>query len=75
MRCAPSRRPPEKVIVIADSEKPVNRRAGKALKQRLEQGGVPVIYTCEAGAVTIVTQPDGWNLRTMTGEKIDSATR
>jgi len=62
-----------RVIVIADSEKPVNRRASPALKQRLEQRGFPVVYTRTAGAVTIVTQPNGWALRTMDGQRFSSA--
>ncbi len=60
-----------KVIIIADSENPANRRAGKALIQRLEQSRIPVIYTRQSGAVTIVTRPGEWNLRTMMGEKFN----
>jgi beta-lactamase superfamily II metal-dependent hydrolase len=62
-----------RVIVIADSEKPVNRRASPALKQRLEQSRFPVIYTRTAGAVTIVTRTDGWTLRTMDGQRFTYA--
>jgi beta-lactamase superfamily II metal-dependent hydrolase len=58
-----------RVIIIADSEKPVNRRANSALKQRLEQSGFPVIYTRTAGAVTIVTLRDGWMVQTMDGQR------
>ncbi|MGA2788829.1 MAG: ComEC/Rec2 family competence protein [Verrucomicrobiota bacterium] len=59
-----------KVIVIADSEFPATRRAGPKLRARLEQRGIPVIYTRTAGAVTILSRPDGWELRTMDGQKI-----
>jgi beta-lactamase superfamily II metal-dependent hydrolase len=58
-----------KVIVIADSEFPAPRRAGPKLRARLEQRGIPVIYTRTAGAVTILSRPDGWELRTMDGQK------
>ena len=34
-----------KVIVVADSEYPANRRASRTLHERLEQKGIPVIYT------------------------------
>jgi len=56
-----------KVIVIADSEFPATRRASRELKQRLSGRNVPVIYTRTAGAVKIVTRPEGWEMRTMDG--------
>jgi ComEC/Rec2-related protein len=61
-----------KVIVIADSEFPATRRADRALKDRLRQKEIPVIYTRTAGAVTIVTDKSGWKLRTMDGQKFSS---
>jgi ComEC/Rec2-related protein len=54
-----------KVIVIADSEFPATRRAGRVLKDRLEQKNPRVIYTRTAGAVEIVTDKHGWKLQTM----------
>jgi competence protein ComEC len=62
-----------KVVVIADSEFPATRRASHELKERLAGRNVPVIYTQTAGAVTIVTRPKGWELRTMDGQKFSSA--
>jgi beta-lactamase superfamily II metal-dependent hydrolase len=56
------------VVVIADSEYPVYRRASRALQERLEQGTNPVIYTHTAGAVKIITDKTGWRLRTMDGQ-------
>jgi competence protein ComEC len=61
-----------KIIIIADSGFPATRRAGPRLRARLEQRGIPVIYTRAAGAVTILSQPDGWELRTMDGQKYSS---
>jgi competence protein ComEC len=58
-----------KVVVIADSEFPAFRRASPKLRARLEQRGIQVIYTRMAGAVTILLRPDGWELRTMDGQK------
>jgi beta-lactamase superfamily II metal-dependent hydrolase len=58
-----------KVIVIADSDFPATRRASPKLRARLEQKGISVIYTRPAGAVTILLRPDGWELRTMGGQK------
>ena len=58
-----------KVIVIADSELPATRRANRELKERLEQRKIPAIYTRDSGAVKIVTDGNGWELRTMDGQK------
>ncbi len=58
-----------KVIVIADAELPATRRANPQLRTRLEQRGIPVIYTRTAGAVTIVSRPGGWGWQTMDGQK------
>lgn len=58
-----------KIIIVADSEFPATKRASAALCERLEQRNIPVIYTRTAGAVTILLRPDGWELRTMGGQK------
>ncbi|HTA95631.1 MAG TPA: ComEC/Rec2 family competence protein, partial [Verrucomicrobiae bacterium] len=58
-----------KVIVIADSEFPANRRAGRELQKRLETKEIFTIYTHDSGAVTIIARPDGWELSAMDGEK------
>jgi competence protein ComEC len=63
-----------KVIVVADSEFPATRRADSKLRERLEQKGIPVIYTRTAGAVTIVAQPEGWVLRTRDGQLFPART-
>ena len=58
-----------KVIVVANSEFPANRRASRTLHERLDQRKIPVFYTRAAGAVKIVMRPDGWDLKTMGGQK------
>lgn len=58
-----------RVIVIADSEFPPPRRASRKLKDRLEQQGVPIIYTSVSGAVKIIASPAGWKLQAMDGKK------
>jgi competence protein ComEC len=63
-----------KVIVVADSEFPATRRASSKLRERLEQKGIPVIYTRTAGAVTIVARPEGWGLRTGDGQNFPART-
>jgi beta-lactamase superfamily II metal-dependent hydrolase len=62
-----------KIIVIADSDFPANRRASRSLKERLAQTKIPVIYTRDSGAVKIVTDKNGWRLETMDGQKFTSA--
>ena len=61
-----------KVIVIADSEFPATRRAGRELKERLAQSGIPVIYTRSADAVKILADKSGWKLQTMDGQTFSS---
>ena len=61
-----------KIIVIADSEFPAVRRANRALKERLEQTALPVIYTRNAGAVKIIADKRGWKLATMDGQHFGS---
>lgn len=51
-----------KLIVIADSEYP--RPANAKLRKRLEQRGVPVLYTSDSGAVKIVLDKSGWKYDT-----------
>jgi len=58
-----------KVIVIADSEFPATRRASRELKDRLAQKKIPVIYTRDSGAVTILVKRNSWQLRTMDARK------
>jgi beta-lactamase superfamily II metal-dependent hydrolase len=60
-----------KVIVITDSEFPATRRAAPALRERLAQRNIPVIYTRNTGAVTLTMRPSGWELRTMDGTKLE----
>lgn len=60
-----------RVIVIADSDFPAARRAGRALQRRLEQTRIPVLYTRASGAVKIVTKKGGWKLQTMDGQNLE----
>jgi competence protein ComEC len=61
-----------KIIVIADSEFPANRRASRELKERLSGKNVPVIYTRDSGAVKIVADKGGWKLQAMDGQIFQS---
>ena len=57
-----------RVIVIADSEFPATRRAGRALKERLRQTEIHVVFTRTTGAVKIAADKSGWKLQTMDGQ-------
>jgi beta-lactamase superfamily II metal-dependent hydrolase len=61
------------VIVIADSDYPVARRASRALHERMDRTNIPVIYTRAAGAVKIVMDKTGWKLQTMDGQNFSPA--
>lgn len=61
-----------KIIIIADSELPATRRANRALKERLAQTKIPVIYTRDSGAVKIMTSKNGWKLEAMDGTNFSS---
>lgn len=54
-----------RLIIVTDSEYPAAKRAGAKLRSRLEQRGVPVIFTRDTGAVTISLRNPGWQARTM----------
>jgi ComEC/Rec2-related protein len=54
-----------KFIIIADSELPAQERASERLRDRMRQRGIQVIYTSDAGAVT-VNFPSGGGLAIQT---------
>jgi beta-lactamase superfamily II metal-dependent hydrolase len=62
-----------KIIIIADSEYPANRRASRELKNRVAGKNVPVAYTRDSGAVKIITDKSGWKLEMMDGGEFNSA--
>jgi competence protein ComEC len=64
-----------RVIIVADSEFPASARAGPRLRERLGQRKGPVLYTRSDGAVTLELSRGRWELRTMSGVKLASATR
>jgi competence protein ComEC len=61
-----------KLIVIGDSQFPVAERAGLKLRERLGQRRVPVVYTSDAGGVTLDLRKNGWQLRTTRGLSLSS---
>ena len=60
-----------RVIIVADSEFPAVERASPKLHERLARRRVPVIYTRSTGAATVEWRKGDWELRTMSGVRID----
>ncbi|MDE3066013.1 MAG: ComEC/Rec2 family competence protein [Verrucomicrobiota bacterium] len=64
-----------RAVVIVDSEFPATRRASRELKERLAQRKIPVIYTRDSGAATLLVDDHGRQLRTMDGQQFTSSDR
>jgi beta-lactamase superfamily II metal-dependent hydrolase len=64
-----------RVIIVADSEFPASARASPRLRARLAQRGIPVLYTRSEGAVTLEFSRGRWELRTMSGLRLNSTAR
>ncbi|HVV01385.1 MAG TPA: hypothetical protein VHH88_08480, partial [Verrucomicrobiae bacterium] len=63
-----------RLIVIANTQQPVSRRPSRKLRRRLETRAAQVIYTAEAGAVTLRFRNGGWEARAMNGWRLASET-
>lgn len=61
------------LIVISDSEYPAAQRASRKLRERLDARGVPIIYTRDAGAVTVMLHESRWRVRAMNGLALPKA--
>jgi competence protein ComEC len=59
-----------KLIVIADSEYPSSQRASPKLRERLAAHGVPLFYTSETGAITLVLSKGRWIASPMIGNEL-----
>jgi competence protein ComEC len=62
-----------RVIIVADSEFPLSERASPTLRARLARRQVPVIYTRSAGVATIEFRGRRWEIKTMSGERLESS--
>lgn len=49
-----------RLIIVADSEFPATQRASHSLRERLAQPGIPVLYTRDVNAVTLIVRSDDW---------------
>jgi ComEC/Rec2-related protein len=59
-----------RLIIVTDAPFPAAERAGKLLRERLAKQGVPVIYTSDTGAATLLLRPGRWLVRSATGEAL-----
>jgi competence protein ComEC len=58
------------LIVITDSEYPASQRASPKLRERLAARNVPVLYTRETGAITLILAKGRWTARPMSGIEV-----
>ena len=57
-----------KLIIVTDAEFPAMQRASLRLQERLRARDVPVVFTHQAGAVTLWVESDGWVAKARSGE-------
>ena len=62
-----------RLLIVTDLEFPVTERASARLRERLQKRNIPTIYTRFSGAVTLEFRGAGWELRTMSGDRMNSA--
>jgi len=55
-----------RLIIIEDAAYPATERASRVLRERLDKQAVPILYTREAGAITVSFRNDGYHVRRMT---------
>ena len=60
-----------RLIVISDSVYPATARASRKLRERLAERNIPVIFTSETGAATIIFGENSWEVRSASGKKIE----
>jgi hypothetical protein len=60
------------VIIVVDSEFPPAERASPKLRERLARRKVPVLYMRSTGTTTIEWHKSNWEVRTMSGIRIDA---
>ena len=56
-----------RLIVVGDAEFPASARAGPDLRARLTRQRIPVLFTCDTGALSIDLRPGTWQIRDARG--------
>ncbi len=54
-----------RLIILSCAYYPVPEQARASLRERLAQRGIPVLYTCDTGSVTIEFRPSSYKIKTM----------
>jgi len=60
-----------RLVIVTDSEFPMANRANAKLTERLERRGIPVLYTRQAGALTIRFGRTGWLIEDEKGVRLN----
>ena len=60
-----------RLIVISDSVYPATARASRKLRERLATRNIPILFTSEQGAVTLIFGEKSWEVRAATGKRIE----
>ena len=60
-----------RLIIISDSVYPATARASRKLRERLAARNIPILFTSEQGAVTILFGEKSWEVRTANGKRIE----
>ena len=60
-----------RLIVISDSVYPATARASRKLRERLAMRNIPIIFTSEIGAVSLIFKEKCWEVRSAVGKKIE----
>jgi len=60
-----------KLIVISDSVYPATARASRKLRERLAARNIPILFTSETGAVTIIFREKSWEIQSASGKRIE----
>ena len=60
-----------RLIVISDSIYPATARASRNLRERLKARNIPVLFTSETGAVTILFGENKWEIQSASGRSIE----
>jgi ComEC/Rec2-related protein len=64
-----------KLVIVTDAEFPTTARGSRALRERLAERAIPVLYTRETGSVTFTFSSRGWQWHTASGSKMPANAR
>ncbi|MHB8523971.1 MAG: ComEC/Rec2 family competence protein [Limisphaerales bacterium] len=62
-------------IILSAGESPARTPAGDPLRGRLARGRIPVLYTGDAGSITVTFRRGSWEVRSMDGTRLSGTPR